>query len=120
MAERDERAAIDFLQPVLQVGYDGHRHEQRSVNFEQRRALDCLHVPPEMSIVISQIAIPTATRPCLDHHRHRHAADARVVWSHFLEQRLERHVERRLNADLLGEIQGEIVECGNSHSIPPL
>jgi hypothetical protein len=120
MPERDQRSAIDFRQPVLQIRDDRHRHEQRSRNLEQRRPLDRLHVSPEVPVVAAEIAVPTATRSCLDHHWHRHPTDSSVVWSHFLEQRLERGVERSLDADLFREINREIVECSNSHSIPPL
>src|SRR5215510_5244328 len=117
MAERDQRSTVDFLEPVLQVRDDRHRHEQRSRDLEQRWPLDRLYVSPEVSVAAAEIAVPPATRSCLDHHRHRHATDPRIVGSHLLEQRLERGVERSLNADLLGEIQCEIVECGNSHSL---
>src|SRR5262245_32638857 len=120
MPERDQRSTVDFPEPVLQVRDDRHRHEQRSRDLEQCWPLDRLNVSPEVSVVVAEIAVPATTRSCLEHHRHRHATDARVVWAHLLQQRLERGVERSLDADLFREIECEIVERGYSHSVPPL
>ena len=61
MMELDERSAIFLAQPVLQIGDNRIRHEQRTGKFNQRGPLDGLHVSPEMPVAISQIAIPPAS-----------------------------------------------------------
>ena len=71
VAERDERAAVDFLQTVLHVGNDRRRHEQRPCDLEQRRPFDRLHVSPEMAVVLGEIAEPSAARPRFDRQRQR-------------------------------------------------
>src|SRR5436309_1873869 len=66
--EHDERAAVDFLQAVLHVRHDRRRQEQRTGDLEQRGPLDRLDMPPEMTVVLAEIAEPSAARPRLDRH----------------------------------------------------
>ena len=54
----DQRSAVFLAQPVLHIRDSRIGHEQRSRNFEQRRPLDGLHVSPEVSVAIAQVAVP--------------------------------------------------------------
>src|SRR5688572_15836472 len=66
--ERDQRPAVDFLEPVLQIRRYGERHHHWSRDLEQRWTLDRLHVTPEMPIVVAKLAEPAAARPRLECH----------------------------------------------------
>src|SRR5216110_2093137 len=101
MPECDQRPAIHRLEPVLDVRDDRHGPEERTGDLEQRWSLDRLHEAPEMTVVAAEIAEPPATRPRLEHHRHRDSSDSLVAGSHLLEQRLERRLERCVDLDLL-------------------
>src|SRR5262245_57785128 len=66
--EFDQRSAGFFLQAVLHVRDNRVRHEERSRNLEERRTLDCLHVPPEMAVVVAEVPEPAPAGSGLDRH----------------------------------------------------
>src|ERR1700681_3344241 len=62
----NQRSAIHFAQPVLQIRDRRIRHKQRPVNLQQRRPLDRLHRSPEVPVVSAQVAVPPPARPRLE------------------------------------------------------
>jgi hypothetical protein len=55
----DQSSAIHLAQAVLNVRDDGIRHKQRPVEFQQSRPLDSLNVSPQMTVLTSQVAVPS-------------------------------------------------------------
>ena len=71
--------------------------------------LDGLHVRPEMSVVVAEIAIPATSRPRLQYHRHRAAVAAFVPGAKLFQQRGEGILQRRVHVNLLLDVQREIL-----------
>ena len=109
VTELDQRSTRLFAQPVLHVVRHRMRHHQRSAEFQQRRPLDGLHVRPKVSVVGAEIAIPAASRPRLQHHRHRAAIADFVPRAELFQQRGERILQRRVHMNLLLHEQREIL-----------
>src|SRR5207245_8798025 len=53
VVEFDQRSSVHLAQPVLHVRDDRIRHEQRPSDFQKCRPLDCLHVSPEMTVLVT-------------------------------------------------------------------
>jgi hypothetical protein len=85
----------------------------RSGNLEQRGSLDRLHVSPEMTIVISEIAEPAAAGPGFDDHGQRLPVGRFVAGPHLLQQRVEGGVHGGTHVNLLRHIQGEVLALSN-------
>src|SRR5580700_7541300 len=71
MDKPDASQSVLFFEAVLDVGHCRGRHEQRPAYLQKRWWLDRLYKAPEVSRVVSQVAIPAAAWPCLEIHRHR-------------------------------------------------
>src|SRR5579864_3973760 len=106
VVELDHRLAALLAQPVLQVRHDRIRHEQRPGNLKQRGTLDRLHVSPQMSVAVAQIAEPAPAGPGLQLHRHLSLL-ALVLRPQLLEKRLERLLQRCPHTNLLTHRQGQ-------------
>src|SRR5216684_5245567 len=91
--EPESRNPVLFDEPVLHIRDGGIRHKQRSVNFQQCGRLNRLYVAPEVSRIVSEIAIPAASRPRLKLHWHGPGPRGLVLWSHLFEYGLEHHVD---------------------------
>src|SRR5580704_9159128 len=108
MPERNQSPAVFLRQTVLHIRNTWIRQHQRPAKFQQRRPLDRLHVPPKMSVVPAQIAIPPSARPRLNFHRHRHAIHPLIVRSNLLKQSVERHIHRRPHMNFLNDLHRHI------------
>src|SRR4029077_18441395 len=88
-----------------------------AADLDQSRSLDGLDVTPEVSVIVSEIAVPTPSRPGFELHGQRAIIGYLMTRSELLEQRLERRLERRLDPDFFGDPQREIVRgChGQNH-----
>src|SRR5690348_18265183 len=79
VVEPDQGSSLLLAQPVLNVRSHRIGHEQRPGNLQQDRPLDRLYVPPQMAVVLAQIAEPSPSWPGLDLHRHLSAVGCVVL-----------------------------------------
>src|SRR6266849_5012603 len=63
VVKSEQCSSIFLAQAILHIRHDRIGHEQGSRNFEQRRPLDGLYNSPEVSIIVTQVAVPPAARP---------------------------------------------------------
>src|SRR6266849_194963 len=115
--ELDQRSTVGLAQAVLYIRDHRIGHEQRPADFEQRRPLDGLHVSPEMTVAIAQIAVPPSPWPRLNLHGHRGAFHDFIVRSQLFEQCSEGHIQGRTDMDFLSNVQCQILSalCCRNH-----
>ena len=101
VTEPDDGDAVLLAEAVLNVVGDRVGHEERAGNFQQGRLLDCLHDTPEMAVAATEVAEPAASGPGLEFHGHGGSVARFVVRPELLEQRRERPIEGRADADFL-------------------
>ena len=106
----DQRSAGFLAEAVLHVRDNRVGHEQWPGKFEQRRALDGLHVGPEMPIAVAQVAIPPATGPWLDLHGHGVPFRVGAPGADLLEQRGEGDIQGRAHVHFLRNIQNTVLD----------
>src|SRR5215216_4101266 len=109
MLKDNERAAVDVLQSVLQVRHRRVRHEAWTVDLQQRRALDALHMSPQVTVVATEIAEPAATGPWLERHRKCLAIGRLIETPQLGNNRVERVFERRAHEYFVLDGQRQIV-----------
>ena len=110
MPEGDQGSAIHFTQPILHVGNERKRGEQRTSEFQQRGPLDGLDIGPEMPVAVAQVAVPPSTGPRFDLHVERFAVRRLVAGPQLLEQRGKGCIQRRLDVDFLVNRKGQVFE----------
>src|SRR5882724_2896782 len=117
VAERDRGPPALFLEPVLKVRGHAERHHERSRDLEQRGPLDCLHVTPQVSVAVAQVAEPAAAGPSLELHGHGGVVVPLVGGAYLLEQRRERRGDGRADVNFLHDVERQIVDgwgdCGH-------
>ena len=96
----DKGSTFLFTEAVLQVIGDGIRHEKRSRDFQQHRALDGLDMAPQVPVVVAEVAKPSASGPCLEFHWHL-LFRSFILRTNLFQQSLERSFERGFHVDLL-------------------
>src|SRR6476620_2840532 len=117
MTEHDRGPALDFLEPVLDVRGDAERHHQRTGDFQQRGALDGLHVPPQVPVVVAQIAEPAPAGPGFERHGHGHVVLPDVRWTQLFEERGECCRDRGAHECFVRDVERQVFDgwCGCGH-----
>src|SRR5437879_3948611 len=115
--EFDQSSTVGLSQAVLHIRDDRIGHKQRPADFEECRPLDRLHVSPEMTVAIAQIAVPPSPWPRLNLHGHRCAFLDFIVRPELFEQCSEGHIQRRANMNFLSYVQRQILNglCRQVH-----
>ena len=125
VSEHDQGSAIDFFQPILNVRHHGSRDHEWAGDFEEGRPLDRLDDTPEVTVVVAEVAEPSAARTSFEFHRKCLSIRRFVAGTHLVQNGIKRFGERCSHMNFLGKRECEAVDrqrrcCSSSrrHEFP--